>query len=194
LVTELVEFANKSGGEDNITVVALQVVLDELGHAEAAGLARRVQNRLDALSSVFLFEDLDFSVLTRLLSACEAVHLERDDMLLAEGDLVDSMFIVETGTLTLTRDGELIGELFPGDCTAITTLLHPRSARATVTADERCTLLKLSRDRLRELLLGRPWLGLGLLEKFARRLSADFDRIVDPDRNRESVILDPERL
>jgi hypothetical protein len=35
---------------------------------------------------------------------------------------------------------------------------------------------------------------LGLLEKFARRLSVDFDRIVDPEHNRESVILDPERL
>lgn len=194
IVHELVEFANRSGGEDNITVVALEIDLDELEANEAAELARRIEARMDALSAVFLFEGLDFGVLTRLLSACETVRLARDDTLMKEGELVDSMYIVETGTLMLTRDGELVGELFPGDCAAITTLLHPRQARATVVADEACTVLKLSRQSLRALLLGRPWLGMGLLEKFARRLSADFDRIVDPARNRESVILDPERL
>jgi serine/threonine protein phosphatase PrpC len=61
----LIEFANSLGGADNITAVVLKV---EAGPGEKCPDPEKLQHCLQVMRSVFLFEGLSLSRLTRLIN------------------------------------------------------------------------------------------------------------------------------
>lgn len=178
----LVQHANEAGGHDNITAVVVRIDADEAEEPTLRELRQEVHGKLEALDSVFLFEDLSLALKARVLEACALESFEGGAKVIAQGAECDSLFVVVEGRFELSRDGERLGLLDPGEYTGITTLLHPRPARATLRVVDAGKLLRLDRTSFWRLVRLRPWLGAGLLERLGRRLSATLDLATDqPD-------------
>ena len=89
-----------------------------------------------------------------------------------EGGSARNVFVVLDGELSVTRTGEPVGTLCPGDVVGETAYLleGPRGADVTATTDGR--ILSLSERTQRSQLDDRPALAAKLHRNIARQLSA----------------------
>ena len=53
--------------------------------------------------------------------------------------------------------------------------MRPRPSRATVRAEEPCTLLTIERDAMMKLIKKDPWLGVAMLERFGTVIAQVLD-------------------
>lgn len=176
-VEELIAHANQSGGHDNSTAVLVTIEAepdDERAHRRKAAIGGRMQ----ALESVFLFEELSLGLLSRLLDHCEVQRFEPGAIIMEQASRCDSLLVITDGRAALSRDGGADEEIGAGQHVGITALLRPRPARATLRAIAPTSLLVLSGARFWQLLKARPWLGVNLLERLTGELSRGLDELV----------------
>ena len=78
-------------------------------------------------------QDLPASVVERLASLMTPVRVPAGEVVISEGALNRQFVLVEQGRLHVTRGGQLIAELGPGEFVGELSLLGDRRATATVT-------------------------------------------------------------
>jgi CRP/FNR family cyclic AMP-dependent transcriptional regulator len=126
--------------------------------------------RFPALAPALGEEDLDV-----LLAALQVQEVVPSEALVAEGTPVDDLFLVWDGQLDVsvaTSAGERsVGTVGPGSFLGEVSLLDPGPATATVTAEQGCTVLHLSRTRFDELCSSHPRLAAALLGEIGRTLA-----------------------
>jgi serine/threonine protein phosphatase PrpC len=176
---ELVRFANESGGADNITALVVGVEADPASDPESWKRAEEWRARSRALSSCFLFKDLPLARLAQILASCQDRTFEPGQTVLDERGPCSGLWIVVKGICELSRRGEVLGELGPGDHFGVTALLSPRPARARVQAWETCRLLILSADAFHSVTSARPGLGVILMRRLAQHLAQTLDDFVE---------------
>lgn len=176
---ELVSYANSVGGRDNITALVVDIRADEPEIEIVDEMSVDVSHQFLALESVFLFEGLSMALLARVLDQCELDTYEEGEVVLEQGAPCAQLMVVVDGRFEVSRNGIVDGILTGGEASGATTLLGPRSARATLKALERSRLLVLGRKQFWKLIRARPWLGVGLLERLGRRLSKDLDHAIE---------------
>jgi CRP/FNR family cyclic AMP-dependent transcriptional regulator len=143
------------------------------------------------LRKIFLFRDLSEDEMEDLLSRTQSRDFSAGDVIIKEGELGESMFIMLSGEVAITKrlilglqkdtpkervmdrlkaeDGiyfeemTLFGEM---------TLLENEVRSATVTALSDCVLLELYQQDFLDLIQKRPALGVKLLLRLAQGLSA----------------------
>ncbi len=174
----LVRFANESGGHDNVTTVLVRIEAGAPEREEATKRADHLISRMRALESVFLFEDLSLAHLTRVLQACEIVEAIEGEALVREGGPCNRLLVIVDGTLSLIKSGLEVEELGPGKHIGATSLLETCTSRHMVRAKRDSKLLALSQASFWRLLKSRPWLGLALLERLARLLNRERERLI----------------
>ncbi len=184
---ELIDFANEAGGRDNITAVLVGIEIDPDERPLALALTAEAQVKLEALGSVFLFEDLTLAQLTRVLSSSRTDTFAAGDSILKEGEPCGQLLVVVEGRFAVERGGKILAELDSGDHVGETTLLRPRPSRAGIRALDDGRLLILGGAEFRALAKSRPWLGVALLEKLGRRLSLAADREPVSEHGEESA-------
>jgi protein phosphatase len=190
LAQQLVEEANAAGGSDNITVVIVSVEGEDPESLRAAMLAENYE----ALRSVFLFEELDLPLLTRVMAACDVEVHESGHVAVTQDETCDALCIVVDGRYVLERGGEEVGHVSAGGHVGATALIEPRPARATLRATEASRLLRLRRESFRRLIRERRWLGIGLLRQMGRMLSVAVDRTWAQRAGARVPVPDEERL
>jgi CRP-like cAMP-binding protein len=100
-----------------------------------------------ALASISLFAGLDDRDRARLAQLCSDVQVEAETTLVQEGDFGYAMFAIVSGTAEVTRDGEVIRTLGPGDVFSEIAVLSGGRRTATVTATAPMDLITiLNRD------------------------------------------------
>jgi len=143
------------------------------------------------LRKIFLFRDLSEDEIEEVLSRTQTRNIPAEAVIIEEGETGDSMFILLSGEVTITKrlilgldkdtpkervmnrlkaeDGvyfeevTLFGEM---------TLLENEVRSATVTALSECVLLELHQKDFLDLIQQRPVLGVKLLLRLAQGLSA----------------------
>ena len=86
------------------------------------------------LGTLPLLQDVPTAVVDRLAALMTAVRVPAGEVVISEGALNRQFVLVEHGTLHVTRDGEQIAEIGPGEFVGELSLLGDRRATATVTA------------------------------------------------------------
>ena len=105
-----------------------------------------------ALKELSLFRGLDRRERKRVASLVEEVEVEEGRELVKEGDIAHELFIIEEGTVAVTRDGEPVAELGPGDFFGEIALLDAdRRRTSTVTATSPVRLAVLNGNDVRVL-------------------------------------------
>jgi CRP-like cAMP-binding protein len=98
------------------------------------------------------------------ITASEGQHIIR------EGEAGNQFFVVTSGSVDVTRNGETVASLGPGDYFGELALFDPAPRNATVIATSATTLVSVSRNPFRELLAEVRSLRDALLSGMAARI------------------------
>ena len=107
----------------------------ELGEPESLVLLRRVP----------LFAPLDAKSLESIAGLLIRIDLPAGETVIREGEEGDRFYVIESGALTATFNGDVLSQMGPGDPFGEIALLRDVPRTATVTADEDSVLLALER-------------------------------------------------
>lgn len=173
----LVQMANRKGGQDNISVIAIRADPDPdvLHEVDAAGLD--VMDRIDALASSFLFTGFSLVRLARVLQICREKVFQADETIVSQGEPCSNLFVVLKGSLQLSKDGRPTRELGFGDTYGENSLFTNASACRSLKATKKTHMLVIEREALQDLLQRRPWLGVEILTRFCEHLGNELDRL-----------------
>jgi serine/threonine protein phosphatase PrpC len=179
VAAELVEYANKRGGMDNITAVTISAIRE----GETAQ-TMRVRLTLKTLRAVTLFQHLSYSEQLRMISICEAVEAKDGFSPVKEGEQGDAMWIVVEGTARVHRGDTELAKLSPGAHFGEMALVdnRPRSASVTIVGD--ALLVRMGRAEFFEALRADPVLAVKLLWNIIQSLSS----MVRANNEEQSVV------
>lgn len=128
--------------------------------------------RVLLLRRVDLFAEVPTEKLAELAAIGEEIDRLQGDVLFREGDRADALYLVIHGQLLLTADGESVGRVGPEETLGVWSLFDdaPRIATATVAEDAR--LLRIRRNRFRDLLADHTEIAEAVLRTLVRRFRA----------------------
>jgi cAMP-dependent protein kinase regulator len=124
----------------------------------------------DYLKAVPLFRDLNSRELDAVAAVVTDMRLESGRVLMRQGDHAHEMFIVTSGTLEVTRDGERIAELGPGSFAGEMAVLARGNRNSTVTAASDVDVLHIEGRSLQRLLDEVPAIAVKMLPVVAGRI------------------------
>jgi len=138
----------------------------------------------DTLIGAPLFAALDADAADALRASMVEVTLEKGDVIFAEGEPGDRLFVVIDGKIKLghaSSDGResLLAVLGPGEMFGELSLFDPGARTATATALTDSTVAGLGRPALRPWLTGRPEVAETLLTALAQRLRRTNEAMAD---------------
>jgi CRP-like cAMP-binding protein len=99
----------------------------------------------------------------------DEVDVPAGKVLARQGDFGDEFFVIEAGTAEVTRDGERIAELGPGDFFGEMALLEADRRNATVTATTPMTVIAMTRASFRAIERSMPHVHQAVQEAIDRR-------------------------
>jgi CRP/FNR family transcriptional regulator, cyclic AMP receptor protein len=136
------------------------------------------------IRKIFLFQDLEEDEISLVLSRTEPRCFISGSAIIREGETGDSLFIMETGEVEITKQLTLVlDEDTPKERVMIRlkaehgvyfgemTLLEDENRSATVTALTDCSLLELHQKDFLDLIEQHPAMGVKLLFRLAQVLS-----------------------
>lgn len=130
---------------------------------------------IDFLRQIPIFEDLSDEQLDNIVKLIIHRHYRKNNLILLEEDFGDTLFIIKTGSVKITRineegkevilsilrDGEFFGEM---------SLFDGESRSANVIAMEDSEVMIIKRSDFMEMLEKYPKIAIYLLEELARRI------------------------
>jgi len=108
------------------------------------------------LHDVPFFSGLKKGDLELIAQQTDELDVPAGKVLAREGEIGQEFFVIETGTAEVTRAGETVGTLGPGDFFGEMALLEEERRTATVTALSPMTLIVMTRSSFRALDASMP--------------------------------------
>ena len=121
------------------------------------------------LKTVPFFSKLKKRELELVAMQAEEVDVPAGKVLARQGDLGDEFFVIEAGRAEVTREGERIAELGPGDFFGEMALLEADRRNATVTATTPMTVIAMTRGSFRAIERSMPHVHAEVQEAIDRR-------------------------
>jgi CRP/FNR family cyclic AMP-dependent transcriptional regulator len=128
-------------------------------------------DKADALGRTPLFTNLSRAELVELAKVTEDLEVEEGKVLAREGDLGREFFVIVDGVVAVTKDGQEVRRLGPGDFFGEIALVWESPRRtATVTAAEHLRFFVLTRQAFRGLIDRHPDIEAKVLEALEERV------------------------
>jgi CRP-like cAMP-binding protein len=164
-----IEAGGDGSGEEE---VVLLTAADELPPEPAATPETR------KLPTIPIFSDLSQSAFVALAEGMNFIRKEKDEVLVREGEVGDSFFVIATGRVRVTKRDEtgsevMLAHLGEGAFFGEMALLSGAPRAATITADEPCEILELKAQVLMELCGQYPNVAESLKKFYRQRLLAN---------------------
>ena len=100
------------------------------------------------LMNLPLFGELDHHDLSQIASRVNEVEIPAGTLLIEQGTVPYDVFVVEEGSVEVTRDGAPVATLGPGEVVGEIALLNPRRRTASVRATSPVRAIVLRTDDL----------------------------------------------
>jgi len=113
---------------------------------------------LDAsqLKPIPLFADADEDELRQVAAFAESKEVPEGEVVLQEGGFSRELLAIEDGTAEVTRDGDHVADLGPGDIFGEAGMLDDEMRSATVTATSRLKLISMGHFEVKRLKKDAP--------------------------------------
>lgn len=133
-------------------------VRDELVrlHQQRVTMAVKRTLKSDLLGRVPFLKNAGEEVIDALASALQPSRVPAGTKILVDGEQGDQFFLIENGTVRVTKDSQLIAELGAGACLGEGALLSRESRSATATAIEETRLLSMTRETFERIMAAYP--------------------------------------
>lgn len=122
------------------------------------------------LKSIDLFRALPGEELAQIAEIAEEVPVGSGDVVFAEGDPGDALYIVVEGRVQVTKGEKKLAELGERECFGEMSVLDSEPRSATVAATMEALLLKIGREEFKDILGERPEIAAGIMKVLSRRL------------------------
>jgi CRP/FNR family cyclic AMP-dependent transcriptional regulator len=116
------------------------------------------------LKRIPIFADVPDEDLTVITTFATSDEVPEGAVIVKEGDYANAFMAIEEGTARVTRDGEQVGDLGPGDIFGEIGLIEKEKRTATVEATSRVKLIKIEHWELQRMKKKLP----DVYEKIAR--------------------------
>jgi CRP-like cAMP-binding protein len=103
------------------------------------------------LKRIPIFQDVDDEDLRVITTFATSDEVPEGTVIVKEGDFANHFMAIEEGTAKVTRNGEAVGELGPGDIFGEMGLLEKERRGATIEATSRVKLIKIERWELQRM-------------------------------------------
>jgi PPM family protein phosphatase len=172
-VQGMIALANGRGGKDNITTIVVRA--GEEGAIDAAR-ARRLALKRDVLANMPLFARLTERELFRVMQAVGVHKYQDGEAVIREGDKGDELFIVLEGKVLVSRGGQALTQLGPGEFVGEMALIRSVPRSATVTAVGEAELIAIRRGDFFEILRKEHEVAVKMLWQFLGVLADRLDQ------------------
>ncbi len=156
------QMLNARGGYLRKTATAISY-LSKSRSKQMAGLVER-------LSTSQLFRSIPPDQVELLLQRLKPVVFNPQEVMFKEGSKGDSLYIIESGEITLTRNGDQIGTIAPGDIVGEIALLSNSSRTATAKATNLVKAMELNRHDFEAICKHAPLFAVAVREIASSRL------------------------
>jgi len=134
------------------------------------------------LKKTSLFSAVQTSELRAIASIVETISVEAGDELVKESDAGDCLYVIKEGRVRITKktsDNKPIdlAELAAGECFGEMALFDDEARSASVYALCRCSVIRIKRDDLIDVIMEYPMIAIELLRIFVKRLRKSNTRI-----------------
>jgi serine/threonine protein phosphatase PrpC/CRP-like cAMP-binding protein len=167
---KLIEMANEGGGHDNITGVVIRV--GDGAASQAVPKVGEASLKLDALKAMQMFRYLSYRELVRVANATTVSEHAAAEPVFAEGDPGESMYVVMSGSVKLTKGGVTVAQLGKGQHFGEMALIDRSTRSLSATATEDTLLVVVRRKDFYEIIKKEPELATKLLWSFVQVLGA----------------------
>jgi CRP/FNR family cyclic AMP-dependent transcriptional regulator len=103
------------------------------------------------LKRIPIFQDVPDEDLTVITTFATSDEVPDGAVIVKEGDYANAFMAIEEGTAKVTRGGEHVGDLGPGDIFGEVGLIEREKRTATVTATSRVKLIKIEHWELQRM-------------------------------------------
>ncbi|WP_164018103.1 cyclic nucleotide-binding domain-containing protein [Pyxidicoccus trucidator] len=154
--------ASVEGASEDTQLLEISApVLAELSRSYplvAQALKKFCRQRLltNVMNTSALFRPFNRKDRRTLVERFRARDVERDDVIIRDGDQTDGLYVVLSGEVEVSKDGHLLTRLKEGDLFGEISLLQKTPATATVSAARHTTLLRLPRADFDALISSHP--------------------------------------
>lgn len=104
----------------------------------------KVEDVVDYVHRVPFFENFTKDQVREILMASDIIKVTRSKVVVVEGEIDDSFFIILSGKAAVRKNGKLIALINRGECFGEMSYLSGQSRAATVVAATDCVLMKIS--------------------------------------------------
>ncbi len=151
----------ESASDDTQLLEISASVLAELSRSHpqvARALKKFCRQRLltNVMNTSELFKLFDRKDRRELVERFRSRDVERDAVIIRDGDVTDGLYVVLSGEVEVRKDGHLLTLLKEGDVFGEISLLQKTPATATVTSTRHTTLLRLPRADFDALMSSHP--------------------------------------
>lgn len=122
------------------------------------------------LKGVELFSQIPGEDLSQIGQIADEVEFERDAVVIDEGELGDSMFLLISGQVRVHQGDKEIAVLGERQVVGEMAVLDSEPRSATVTALTDVTLLRILQEDFSDILTEKPEIALGIIKVLSRRL------------------------
>jgi len=121
------------------------------------------------LKSVPFFSNMSKRELAAMAQQTDDLDVPTGKVLAQEGEIGHEFFVIDQGTAEVTRGGEHVADLGPGDFFGEMALLEEDRRTATVTASSPVRVIVMTRQSFRALDRGMPGVHAAVAEAIAGR-------------------------
>jgi serine/threonine protein kinase len=104
----------------------------------------KVEDVIDYVHSAPFFENFNKNQVREILKASNVIKIRKGKVVVAEGEIDDSFFIILSGKAVVRKKDKVIARIGRGECFGEMSYLSGQARAATVLAETDCNLMKIS--------------------------------------------------
>ncbi|MBN1619372.1 mechanosensitive ion channel [candidate division WOR-3 bacterium] len=151
--------------------------------SHASSIETRIQETLEALKKIPIFEPLEKEDLTLLSQNSPRISFGKGDIMIKQGDDGDSMFVITKGEVVVEKKSDdgvnrLVTKLGPSDFVGEMSLLTGEKRSATVRVLTEAEVIMINKNAFKGIIVANPKIALSLSEKLLVR-KKELERLGD---------------